>query len=292
MFNILISDDNESNIYVLEMLIDEWFNENNITKYKIDSALNGKEAIEKVENCIYDIIFLDIMMPVMDGFEALELIRNKSLALQPKVIVSSAIIDNNENKNKAKNLKANAFIVKPLSQETINIMLDKYIKNYINPNNKEAKTNTNYIHFDKDETVESDGTSAKYFLSTYPENILDKEDIEELVNEMNELEQEIKFSANIEDIIKNFSDILEKSRILLLSFTEFSNLVNLLSEIKNHINKVDIYVLENDISFQILELIEILSDWFESLFLQEDLEDVYVINHSIENSFNLLKNLK
>ena len=292
MFNILISDDNESNIYVLEMLIDEWFNENNIIKYKVDSALNGKEAVEKVENCIYDIIFLDIMMPIMDGFEALELIRNKNLALHPKVIVSSAIIDNNENKNKAKSLKANAFIVKPLSQETINVMLDKYIKNYINPNNQDVKTNTNYIHFDKEETQESDCTSAKYFLSTYPENILDKEDVEELVNEMNELEQEIKFSGNIEDTIKNFSDILEKSRILLLSFTEFSNLVNLLSEIKNYINKIDIYVLENEVSFQILELVEILSDWFEGLFLQEDLEDVYVINHSIENSFNLLKNLK
>lgn len=292
MFNILISDDNESNIFVLEMLIDEWFNENNITKYKIDSTINGKETVDKVEDCIYDIIFLDIMMPVMDGFEALELIRNKNLSLQPKVILTSAIIDNNENKNKARELKANAFIVKPLSQETINIMLDKYIKNYINPNINEFKTNTNYINFDKEEPINDDCVSAKDFLNTYPENTFDKEDIEELINEITELEREIKFSANIEDIFKKFTKILEKSRILLLCFTEFSNLTNLLNDIKNHINKLDIYTLQNEISFQILELLEILSNWFESLFLEEDLEDVFIINDSINNSFKILKNLK
>ncbi len=294
MFNILISDDNEANIYVLEMLIEEWFEENNITKYKIDTAINGKEAIEKVENCIYDIIFLDIMMPVMDGFEALEFIRNKQLALQPKIVVASAIINDNENKNKAKELKANAFIVKPLSQETINIMLNRYIKNIINPKQTDGiKTNTEYIYFDKEEQIDDHMLSAKKLLAEYPENIFDKDDIKELIEEINELEQEIKFSAKLEDTIKNFSNIIEKSRILLLSFSEFTEISNLLNEIKNYMNKIDIYLLENEskISFQILELAEILSDWLESLFIEESLDDIFVINYSMKNSFNTLKNL-
>ncbi|WP_428026979.1 response regulator [Arcobacter sp.] len=294
MFNILISDDNEANIYVLEMLIEEWFEENNITKYKIDTAINGKEAIEKVENCIYDIIFLDIMMPVMDGFEALEFIRNKQLALQPKIVVASAIINDNENKNKAKELKANAFIVKPLSQETINIMLNRYIKNIINPKQTDGiKTNTEYIYFDKEEQINDHMLSAKKLLAEYPENIFDKDDIKELIEEINELEQEIKFSAKLEDTIKNFSNIIEKSRILLLSFSEFTEISNLLNEIKNYMNKIDIYLLENEskISFQILELAEILSDWLESLFIEESLDDIFVINYSMKNSFNTLKNL-
>ncbi|WP_428024071.1 response regulator [Arcobacter sp.] len=294
MFNILISDDNEANIYVLEMLIEEWFEENNITKYKIDTALNGKEAIDKVENCIYDIIFLDIMMPVMDGFEALEFIRNKQLALQPKIVVASAIINDNENKNKAKELKANAFIVKPLSQETINIMLNRYIKNIINPKQTDGiKTNTEYIYFDKEEQIDDHMLSAKKLLAEYPENIFDKDDIKELIEKINELEQEIKFSAKLEDTIRNFSNIIEKSRILLLSFSEFTEISNLLNEIKNYMNKIDIYLLENEskISFQILELAEILSDWLESLFIEESLDDIFVINYSMKNSFNTLKNL-
>ena len=49
----------------------------NLKKYgfNIDIANNGFEAVEKVKQYEYDIILMDIMMPVMDGFEATKLIR-------------------------------------------------------------------------------------------------------------------------------------------------------------------------------------------------------------------------
>ena len=40
-----------------------------------DEAQNGLEAIEKMNNTIYDIIFLDIDMPIMNGFEAAKIIK-------------------------------------------------------------------------------------------------------------------------------------------------------------------------------------------------------------------------
>ena len=50
----------------------------NLTKYgfTIDIANNGFEAVEKFKDYEYDIILMDIMMPIMDGFEATKLIRH------------------------------------------------------------------------------------------------------------------------------------------------------------------------------------------------------------------------
>ncbi len=46
-----------------------------ISGYEVDAVNNGKEAVEAVKTNIYDCIILDIMMPVMDGIEALTAIR-------------------------------------------------------------------------------------------------------------------------------------------------------------------------------------------------------------------------
>ena len=46
-----------------------------ISGYEVDAVNNGKEAVEAAKTNIYDCIILDIMMPVMDGIEALTAIR-------------------------------------------------------------------------------------------------------------------------------------------------------------------------------------------------------------------------
>ncbi len=43
--------------------------------YEVDSVFNGKEAVDKVKENAYDVIIMDIMMPVMDGLEAVKEIR-------------------------------------------------------------------------------------------------------------------------------------------------------------------------------------------------------------------------
>ena len=294
MVNILVADDNESNIYVLEMLIEQWFEESNISSFKLDSASNGQEVVNKVETTNYDLIFLDIMMPVLDGFEALEIIRNKNLLIQPKVIVASAIIDCDENKKQAKRLKANAFIVKPLSYDTINIMLTKYLKNKNISNTPEVKNSTKYIYFDNDISTDSNTLSAIKFLEEYPSNILDSEDIEELIQQTSNLEHNINFSAELGQLIDEFKEILEKSRIMLLSFSEFENLSIMINEIKNFVNKLDIQNIENrsQFSLQLLDISELLSSWFEQLFINKELEDVLEINQSITKSFKNLKEVQ
>jgi signal transduction histidine kinase/DNA-binding NarL/FixJ family response regulator/HPt (histidine-containing phosphotransfer) domain-containing protein len=66
--NVLVVDDNEFNIRVAEGLI-------GLFKINVHTAFSGKEAIEMVQKINYDIVFMDHMMPEMDGVEAAGRIR-------------------------------------------------------------------------------------------------------------------------------------------------------------------------------------------------------------------------
>ncbi len=65
---VLFVDDNEMNLQVAKGLLQP-------LEMKMDFAVNGKEGVEKVAGNAYDIVFMDHMMPVMDGVEAMERIR-------------------------------------------------------------------------------------------------------------------------------------------------------------------------------------------------------------------------
>ncbi len=68
--NVLVIDDNQMNIRVVEGLMKEY-------GLNVSSALSGAEGIAMLENKTYDVVFLDHMMPEMDGVETLHNIRRK-----------------------------------------------------------------------------------------------------------------------------------------------------------------------------------------------------------------------
>ncbi len=68
---VLLVEDNELNIEVASELLD-------VVGIQVETALNGKEAVERVQNApsdYYDMIFMDIQMPLMNGYEAATAIR-------------------------------------------------------------------------------------------------------------------------------------------------------------------------------------------------------------------------
>lgn len=68
--HVLVVDDNRMNIRVIEGLLNEY-------KIKVTYATSGHEALDLIENMSYDFVFMDHMMPEMDGVETLHRIRNK-----------------------------------------------------------------------------------------------------------------------------------------------------------------------------------------------------------------------
>ena len=62
---VLLVDDDERNIFALSAYL-------KAKKFKVETASDGKECLEKLQQLSVDVVLLDMMMPVMDGFETLK----------------------------------------------------------------------------------------------------------------------------------------------------------------------------------------------------------------------------
>ena len=89
------------------------------TDYEVDVAANGKIAIEKIKAKSYDVMTLDLEMPVMDGIETIQAVRefNKTL---PIIIFSAQNLEAAHKTLKALELGANDFIQKIEGTQNIN----------------------------------------------------------------------------------------------------------------------------------------------------------------------------
>jgi len=104
---ILIVDDLPENI----ALIKNFFNEQ---PYHLISANNGKEALEIVQKQEPDLILLDVLMPVMDGFQVCERLKNNDQTrLIPIIMVTG--LEDSKSKIKGINLGVDDFISKPFN---------------------------------------------------------------------------------------------------------------------------------------------------------------------------------
>ena len=77
--NILIVDDNIINVDVLKISL---MKTGTVFQLSIDTAFDGSKAVEMAQNKPYDIIFMDLQMPVMSGFEASRKIREHEVTQQ------------------------------------------------------------------------------------------------------------------------------------------------------------------------------------------------------------------
>lgn len=89
----------------------------------ISFAANGHEGIEAIRAGKGDILFLDLQMPDMDGFEVLEAIRKEELQTLP-IVISGDIQE--ESQRRVKQLGAVTFIKKPIDAAELSATLDDY----------------------------------------------------------------------------------------------------------------------------------------------------------------------
>jgi putative two-component system response regulator len=108
---ILIVDDAPENLDVLKGLLS--------VSYKLKAAPNGKVAV-KIAHLVPhpDLILLDIMMPVMDGFKVLYELKSSESTKEIPVIMLTAD-DSADNIEKAKQLGAVDYITKPFNSEIV-----------------------------------------------------------------------------------------------------------------------------------------------------------------------------
>jgi signal transduction histidine kinase/CheY-like chemotaxis protein/HPt (histidine-containing phosphotransfer) domain-containing protein len=121
---VLIVDDVESNLYVASNLLAPY-------GLAIETVMSGFEAIEKIKTGnIYDIIFMDHMMPKMDGIETVKIIRDMGYAHIIIALTANAVA------GQAKIFLENrfdGFISKPIDTYQLNTALNKHIRDKQTP---------------------------------------------------------------------------------------------------------------------------------------------------------------
>ena len=117
--SILIVDDVPTNIFVARGLMASY-------ELKIDSADSGLAAIEKIKNgAVYDVIFMDHMMPKMDGVEAVGIIRNMGYDRPIIALTANAVSGQAE---KYRESGFDDFISKPIDIFRLNTILNEFVR--------------------------------------------------------------------------------------------------------------------------------------------------------------------
>src|SRR5215218_6680116 len=104
---ILIVDDHEDNIELLRARLEA-------RGYRIDTAMDGEQALAHVARTTPDLILLDVMMPRIDGFEVVRRLKSdKSLPFIP--IILQTALDSTEHKVEGLDAGADDYITKPIN---------------------------------------------------------------------------------------------------------------------------------------------------------------------------------
>ena len=132
---VLIVDDMEDNRLAIKLSLKR-------EEYNFIEATNGEEAAKLAEEHLPDVILMDAMMPVMDGFEASHAIRSAQKTQRIPILMITALSDN-EDKLKAIESGVNDFITKPFNKLELitrcrayinmNRLNNQYILSTINP---------------------------------------------------------------------------------------------------------------------------------------------------------------
>lgn len=110
--NILIVDDEPNIVVPLQFLMEQ-------NGYHVKVAETGEEALEIISEFTPDLILLDIMLPVVDGFEVCQKVRENPDWQQTKIILITAMGREDVNIAKGMALGADAYITKPFSNAEV-----------------------------------------------------------------------------------------------------------------------------------------------------------------------------
>lgn len=114
---VLVVDDSKVNVKLAKRLLLPY-------NLQIDTALSGEECIEMVKNNKYDMIFLDHMMPEMDGVTTLKMLKNYDSNLPPTIALTANSY--NGAKEKYAELGFNSYLAKPISYKELNKIMYEF----------------------------------------------------------------------------------------------------------------------------------------------------------------------
>ena len=113
--NVLVAEDDKSNYLYMEVLLKG-------KVHRIDHANNGLEAVELVMKNKYDIVLMDLKMPVMSGYEAIRKIKKQFPRLP---VIATTAYATQEEKEMAMEAGCDGYLTKPIKKEEIMKIIDQ-----------------------------------------------------------------------------------------------------------------------------------------------------------------------
>ena len=236
---ILLAEDNPMNQALAKSRLNSW-------NCKIDIADNGKIALEKLENNVYDLILMDIQMPELDGYQATAQIRKLKSPLCEIPIIAMTAHASSVDEEKALKAGMNDYISKPFNPEKL---YNKIISNTKNkPKNEEEGVEVEV------EVIDEDG-DKHIDLSFLKEESLGNDDLFVLLintfivnfeNFLTDVKLGIK-SEDFEIIYKASHKIISNVRMIATEpmLTKIS-LIHDLSKAKKEVSKISNLLIESE----------------------------------------------
>ena len=114
---ILVVDDDDTNRLVFRLLMER-------RGHEIVEAHSGQMALDTLSNEDIDLVFMDLNMPQMDGFETAQRYRNSSQHLRPIPIFALTAQATQENRNRCLETGMNGLIAKPFNLTCMGAVMD------------------------------------------------------------------------------------------------------------------------------------------------------------------------
>ena len=117
---ILIAEDDDINSYTIQEMLESL----GYKKKNIQRVTNGEECIQKVKSESFDVVLLDIKMPVMDGLKASKIIKRQK---SPPMLIAVSAAVQPEDKENCHNAKIDGYLAKPLIREKLDSALSPLV---------------------------------------------------------------------------------------------------------------------------------------------------------------------
>ncbi|MDG1751643.1 MAG: response regulator, partial [Thalassotalea sp.] len=225
--DILLVEDNELNQQVVLGFLEE-------TQAKIDVAVNGKIALEMLEEKAYDIVFMDLQMPVMDGITATQRIREQDKFSDLPIIAMTAHAMQEE-LQKCIDVGMNDYFTKPIDPNALFVLLAKWLaKNPENRHQMAAKLVGNQ-NKENDKSPQNNTTTDSFLAQLRKLTILDVDNAIKSMGGRTHIYQQlvIDFSKNYEDTVDSLRDIYQNK-----NFNEAFRVAHSLKSNANYIGAI------------------------------------------------------
>ena len=277
---ILAIDDNNDNLISLRAVLIDAFPDSILY-----TALNGPDGIELAARNDPDVVLLDIIMPIMDGFEVC-----RRLKIDPKlsdipVVFLTALKETKENRIKALSVGAEAFLPKPIDEMELIVQIRAMVKiKYVNRHNRDEKEHLARLVSERTQELEKSQSEMIQVLEDLKAENEGRRITEKALIESERCLQELNATKD-----KMFSIIAHDLKSPFNSILGFSNL--LVEQVRQEdYQDIEEYAgIIQESSKRVMTLLSNLLDWARSQtgrmdFNPEEIKLSVLINEAVELS--------